>query len=102
MYAWFARPDKVNTEPYYELFLSVAYRSLVPLRVDSHSLPIEQGRKGKPQVHRHLNIRTFLPPELWPMSAIVALKLFALMGAFGNCMQTFPGFSWCHEVFHVA
>ena len=57
---WFARPDKVHTEPYYELALPVTkLRSIVHFRAGAHSLPIEQGRIGIPKVPRHLRRCTF-------------------------------------------
>ncbi len=57
---WFAWPDRVNTEPYYELPLPVAeLRSIIHLRVGAHSLPVEQGRIEMPQVPRHLHRYTF-------------------------------------------
>ncbi len=55
MLRWFAQPDKVNTEPYYELPLLVTkFRSSFHFRLGTHSLPIEQGRIGMLQVPRHL------------------------------------------------
>ncbi len=57
---WFARPDRVNTEPYYELPLPVTkLRSMFRFRVGAHSLPIEQGNIEVPQVPRHLRRCTF-------------------------------------------
>ncbi len=57
---WFARPDRVNTEPYYELPLPVTkLRSIFHFRVGAHSLPVEQGRIEMPQVPRHLRRCTF-------------------------------------------
>ncbi len=42
---WFARPDNVSTEPYYELPLPVTkLRSIFHFRVGAHSLLVEQGR----------------------------------------------------------
>ncbi len=39
---WFARPDKVNLVPYYELPLPVRkLRSIFQLQVGVHSLPID-------------------------------------------------------------
>ncbi len=59
-YEWFARPDKVNTEPYYELPLPVTRLwPIVHFRMGVHSLPIEQGRRGRPKVPRHLRRCTF-------------------------------------------
>ncbi len=57
---WFARPDRVNTEPYYELPLPVTkLRPISRIRVGAHSLPVEQGRIEMPQVPRHLRRCTF-------------------------------------------
>ena len=40
---WFARPDRISTEPYYELPLPVTkLRSIFHFRVGAHSLPIER------------------------------------------------------------
>ena len=57
---WFARPDKVSVEPYHELPMSITkLRSLFHFRMGSHSLPIEQGRLGRPSVPRYLRRCTF-------------------------------------------
>ncbi len=57
---WFAWPDRINTEPYYELPLpDEKLRSIFHFRVGAHSLPIEQGRIGMPRVSRHLRRCTF-------------------------------------------
>ncbi len=50
----------IDTEPYYELPLSVTkLRSIFHFRVGAHSLPVEQGRIEMPQVPRHLRRCTF-------------------------------------------
>ena len=52
---WFGRPDKLRTDPYYELSLSLAQlRALMLFKMGSHSLPIEQGRFVRPQCLQHL------------------------------------------------
>ena len=52
---WFARPDCLSVEPYYELPLPITkLRSLVHFRMGCHSLPIEQGRLARPHVPRRL------------------------------------------------
>ena len=57
---WFARPDRISMEPYYELPLPVTkLRSIFHFRVSAHSLPIEQGRIEMPKVPRHLRRCTF-------------------------------------------
>ncbi len=57
---WFARPDRISTEPYYELPLPVTkLRSIFHFRVGAHSLPVEQGRIEMPKVPRHLRRCTF-------------------------------------------
>ncbi len=57
---WFARPDRISTEPYYELPLPVTkLRSIFHFRVGAHSLPVEQGRIQMPKVPRHLRRCTF-------------------------------------------
>ncbi len=57
---WFARPDRISTEPYYELPLPVArLRSIFHFRVGAHSLPVEQGRIEMPKVPRRLRRCTF-------------------------------------------
>ncbi len=57
---WFTRPDRANTEPYYELPLPVTkLRSFYHVRVGAHCLPVEQGRIEMPQVPRHLRGCTF-------------------------------------------
>ena len=57
---WFAQPDRISTEPYYELPLPVTkLRSIFHFRVGAHSLPVEQGRIEMPKVPRHLRRCTF-------------------------------------------
>ncbi len=57
---WFARPDEVNAEPYYELPLPVTkLRSIGHFEVGAHSLPIEQDKIGIPKVPQHLRRSTF-------------------------------------------
>ncbi len=57
---WFARPDRVSTEPCYELPLPLTkLRSIFHFRTGAHSWPIEQGRIEMPQVPRHLRRCTF-------------------------------------------
>ena len=57
---WFARPDRISTEPYYELPLPVTKLiSIFHFRVGAHPLPIEQGRIEMPKVPRHLRRCTF-------------------------------------------
>ncbi len=57
---WFARPDRVLVEPYYELPMSITkLRSLFHFRMGSHSLPVEQGRLARPGVPRRLRSCTF-------------------------------------------
>ncbi len=57
---WFARPDRIDTEPYYELPLPVTkLRSIFHFLVGAHSWPVEQGRNEMPQVPRHLCRCTF-------------------------------------------
>ncbi len=56
----FAQPDRVDTEPYYELLFPVTkLRSIFHFRVGAHSLPVEQGRIEMPQVPRHFRRCTF-------------------------------------------
>ncbi len=86
---WFARPDRVNTEPYYELPLPVTkLRSIFHFRVGAHSLPIEQGRVGIPRVPRHYAGAHFVPPLLSATSAILCLIALGFR-AFGSSMQKF-------------
>ncbi len=57
---WFARPDRISTELYYELPLPVTRLSLIfHFRVGANSLPVEQGRIDMPKVPRHLRRCTF-------------------------------------------
>ena len=59
---WFAQPDRVLVEPYYELPMSITkLRSLFHFRMGSHSLPVEQGRLARPGVPRHLRSCTLCP-----------------------------------------
>ena len=52
---WFAWPDCLSVEPYYELPLPITkLRSLIHFRVGCHSLPIEHGRLARPHVPRQL------------------------------------------------
>ena len=54
-FRWFARPDCLSVEPYYELPLPITkLRSLIHFRVGCHSLPVEQGRLARPRVPRQL------------------------------------------------
>ncbi len=86
---WVAQPDKVSTEPYYELSLPVRMlRSFFHFRVGAHSLPIEQGRIEMPKVPRHLRRCTFVPSMLSATSAIVSLFVLHFR-AFGSNMQGF-------------
>ncbi len=51
---WFARPDRVLVEPYYELPMSITkLRLLCHFRMGSQALPVEQGRIARPGVPRH-------------------------------------------------
>ena len=57
---WFARPNIVAVEPYYELPISITtIRSLFHVRMGSHSLPLEQGRLGKCSAPRFWQRCTF-------------------------------------------
>lgn len=61
-FRWFARPDRMLVEPYYELPMSITkLRLLFHFRMGSHSLPVEQGRLARPGVPRHLRSCTFCP-----------------------------------------
>ncbi len=59
-FRWFARPDRISTEPHYELPLPVTkLRSIFHFRVGAHFLPVEQGRIEMPKVPRHWRRCTF-------------------------------------------
>ena len=59
-FRWFARPDKVSVEPYYELPMSITkLRLLFHFRMGSHMLPVEQGRLARPCIPRNLRRCTF-------------------------------------------
>ncbi len=86
---WFARPDRVNTEPYYELPLPVTkLRSIFHFRVGAHSLPVEQGRMRCLKCHDICAGAHFVPPMLSATSAIVSL-IALIFRAFGSSMQRF-------------
>ncbi len=86
---WFARPDRISTEPYYELPLPVTkVRSIFHFRVGAHSLPVEQGRIEMPKVPRHCAGAHFVQPMLSVMSVIVCL-IALIFRAFGSSMQGF-------------
>ncbi len=97
---WFARPDRVSTEPYYELPLAVIpvtkLRPIFHFRVGAHSLPVEQGRievpHWQPQVPRHLRGCTFCATNA------IGDERHCVFGcphfrAFGSSMPKFPGYS---------
>ncbi len=88
---WFARPDTISTEPYYELPLPVTkLRSIFHFRVGAHSLPVEQGRIAMPKAglrcHGICAGAHFVQPMLSVMSAIVCL-IALIFRAFGSSMQ---------------
>ncbi len=62
-FRWFARPGRVQVEPYYELPMSITkytkLRLLFHFRMGSHSLSVEQGRLAKPGVPKRLRSCTF-------------------------------------------
>ncbi len=61
-FRWFARPDRVLVEPYYELPMSITkLRLLFHFRMGSHSLPVDQNRLARPGVPKHLRSYTFCP-----------------------------------------
>lgn len=48
---WFARPESVSAEPYFEMPISLSkLRRLIQSRVGSHSLPIARGRMARPVI----------------------------------------------------
>ncbi len=63
-FRWFARPDRVLVDPYYELPMSITkLRFLFHFRMGSHSLPVEQGWLARPGVPRHSRRCTFCPGQ---------------------------------------
>ncbi len=61
---WFARPDRVLVEPYYEMPMSITkLRLQFHFRMGSHSLLVEQSRLARPGVPRHLRSCTFCPGQ---------------------------------------
>ncbi len=78
---WFARPDRVSTEPYHELPLPLTkLRSIFHFRVGAHSLPV--------WCHDICAGAPFVPPMLSATSTIVSL-IALIFRAFGSSMQRF-------------
>ncbi len=84
---WFARPDRVSTEPYYELPLPVTkLRSIFHFRVGAHALPVSRAGLRCLRCHGICAGAHFVQPMLSVMSAIVCL-IALIFRAFGSSMQ---------------
>ncbi len=88
---WFARPDRVNTEPYYELPLPVTkLKTISHFRVGAHSFQIEQGSMRCPRSRDICAGAHFVPLLLSATGAIVSLiVLIFIFRAFSSSMQGF-------------
>ena len=54
-FAWFLRPSQLKTVPYFAIPMPISrLRLLMPFRMGSHALPVEQGRLARPAIPRHL------------------------------------------------
>ncbi len=103
---WFAWPDKINIEPYYELPLPLTklrlLRSIFHFRVGAHSLSIEQGGIEMPEVPRHLRRCTFCATNaIGDERDCVFVVVPSLSRPPAAACRNVPGLSWCHEVSHV-